>query len=239
MHERAAIADIDISAVGTLLADPARTRLLMALLGGNALPAGVLARCAGISASTASSHLSRLLAAGWVAVEPRGRQRSYRLASPDVAALLEQAARLAPRVTVCSLRAQTQAAALRQARSCYDHLAGRLGVSLTEALVRQNILRVDGSDFLLTPSGAAFMRERGVDVPPAATPGRGRAFALRCLDWSERRDHLAGALGAAIFAHWEARKWVMRDAHSRAVRLTPAGRSQLPIWGVTWPEDAE
>ncbi len=237
MNETSPIQNIDISAVGALLADPARAAILLALLGGTALPASDLARRAGITPSTASTHLARLLKAEWVAVERRGRHRHYRIASPRVAALLEQVTCLAPRVPVRSLRGQQQAAALRLARSCYDHLAGQLGVALTEALLRQDVLRVEGSDFALTPEGAAFLRERGVDVPAATGPGRRRVFARRCLDWSERRDHLAGALGAAVFAHWEAQGWITRHDHSRAVALTPQGLVQLPAWGVTWPID--
>jgi len=110
-----------------------------------------------------------------------------------------------------------------------------LGVALTEALARQDVLRVEGSDFVLTAPGATFLREHGVDVPAAAA--RRRVFARRCLDWSERRDHLAGALGAAIFTHWEAQGWITCCDHSRAVVLTPHGRAQLPAWGVAWPEN--
>lgn len=222
-----------------LLTTHHRAAILLALLGGEAVPAGDLARRAGITPATASARLARLQEAEWVAVERRGRQRYYRLASPRVAALLEQVACLAPRVPVRSLRGQQRAAALRLARSCYDYLAGQLGVALTEALLQQDTLRVEGSDFALTPAGAAFLRERGVDVPAATGPGHHRVFARRCLDWSERRDHLAGALGAAVFAHWEAQGWIARHDHSRAVALTPQGLAQLPVWGITWPIDGE
>jgi hypothetical protein len=170
-----------------------------------------------------------------VAVERHGRHRYYRLASPQVAAVLEHLACVAPAVPVRSLRGRQQTDALRLARSCYDHLAGKLGVALADALVQQDVLRVAGSDFVLTPQGLAFLRQRGVDVPQETR--RRRAFARRCLDWSERRDHLAGALGAALFATWEAQGWIARQADSRAVRLTPRGVAQLPAWGVAWPLD--
>lgn len=124
------------------------------MLGGVALPASELAQRAGITASTTSSHLRKLLEAEWATMERRGRQRYYRLTSPQVARLLEQALCLAPPVTRRSLRGQQQAAALRLARSCYDHLAGQLGVALTEALVRQDMLRIDGSDFVDVPARA-------------------------------------------------------------------------------------
>jgi len=223
---------VDLSAVGALLADPARTAILTALLGGVAVPAGELAQVAGVTPSTASIHLARLLEVGWVAVERRGRHRYYRLASARVATVLEQIARVAPPVPVRSLRGRQQTDALRLARSCYDHLAGQVGVALTDALVERDALRVEGSDFALTPAGATFLRERGVDVP--APTGR-RAFARRCLDWSERRDHLAGALGTAVLAAWETQGWVARRERSRALRLTPAGVAQLPLWGAVWP----
>lgn len=223
---------VDLSGVGALLADPARAAIVAALLGGVAVPAGELAQLAGVTPSTTSIHLAKLLAAGWVAVERCGRHRYYRLASTEVATVLEQIAWIAPPIPVRSLRGRQQTDALRLARSCYDHLAGQVGVALTDALVRRDVLRVEGSDYALTPAGATFLRARGVDVPPAT--GR-RAFARRCLDWSERRDHLAGALGTAVFAAWERQGWVARRESGRALRLTPAGVAQLPAWGVTWP----
>jgi DNA-binding transcriptional ArsR family regulator len=222
---------VDISAVGALLADPARTAILVALLGGTAVPAGDLAHLAGVTPSTASIHLAKLLEVGWVAVEQRGRHRYYRLASAQVAILLEQMALVAQPIPVRSLRGQEQTAALRAARSCYDHLAGKIGVAITDAMLKRDVIRGAGSDFALTPTGAAFLIERGVEVP---TPSTRRAFARRCLDWSERRDHLAGALGAAVFAAWETKGWIARQERSRVLRVTPAGIAQLPSWGVTW-----
>jgi DNA-binding transcriptional ArsR family regulator len=223
--------DIDISAVGALLSDPARASILLALLGGVALPASELAQRAGITPSTASIHLAKLSRAAWVEAERRGRQRYYRLAVPEVARLLEHAACLAPPIPVRSLRGQQQSAALRLARTCYDHLAGRLGVALTEALIQQDVLRVRDSDFVLTPHGSNFLQDRSVDVPSDRVR---RVFAGRCLDWSERRDHIAGALGAAILASWEAQGWIARIAGGRAVRLTLEGQAQLPSWGIAW-----
>jgi DNA-binding transcriptional ArsR family regulator len=232
MKGRSALSGVDLSAVGALLADPARTAILIALWGGVAMPAGDLARVAGVTPSTASIHLARLLDAGWVAVERRGRHRYYRLASPRVATLLEQVAHVAPAAPVRSFRGRQETDDLRQARSCYDHIAGQVGVALTDALLKRGALRVQGPDFDLTRSGAAFLRERGVDVPE---PSARRAFARRCLDWSERRDHLAGALGAAVFAAWETQGLVARHAGSRALRLTAEGLAHLPAWGVAWP----
>lgn len=226
--------DVDLSAVGLLLAEPARATMLKALLGGTALPAGELARLAGVTPATASTHLARLRAAHWVTVERQGRQRRYRLATPQLAAFLEHAACLAPQIAVRSLRAYQDAEALRLARSCYDHLAGRLGVALTEALVRQQILQVRSAAYQLSAEGASVLQQRGVEVPPRTSR---RAFTRRCLDWSERRDHLAGALGAAILHAWEAHGWLTRRPASRALALTPEGIAALPAWGVSWPLD--
>ena len=225
---------VDLSAIGALLGNPARATMLVALSGGVALPASELAQAAGVTPSTASTHLAMLLACGWVAVEQRGRHRYYRLGSAEVATVLEQIAWVAPPIQVRSLRGRDQTDALRLVRSCYDHMAGRVSVALTDALVALEVLRVEGSDFALTAAGATFLRERGVDVPAATERP---AFARRCLDWSERRDHLAGALGAAVFTAWEAQGWVARRERGRALRLTSAGIAQLPAWGVSLPLD--
>src|SRR5579883_2935468 len=232
MNDKTMLQGADISAAGAILAEPARAAILMALSGGVGLPASELARHAGVTPSTTSTHLARLLEIGWVTVERYGRHRYYRLASPQIATALEELASVAPVAPVRSLNGQLQDDALRMARSCYDHLAGRLGVALTDALVQRDALRLDGSDYTLSETGAAFLHERGVEIPAPAR--RGRAFARRCLDWSERRDHLAGALGAAVLAAWLAHGWVARREGSRALRLTPAGLAQLPAWGVTW-----
>jgi DNA-binding transcriptional ArsR family regulator len=232
MKRGSTLTGVDLSAVGALLADPARTAILVALWGGVAMPASELARVAGVTQSTASIHLAKLLEVGWVAVERRGRHRYYTLASARVATLLEQIAQVAPAAPVRSFRGREETDALRLARSCYDHLAGQIGVAITDALLKRDALRVLGPDFELTRSGAEFLRERGVAVPE---PSARRVFARRCLDWSERRDHLAGALGAAVFVAWEAQGWVARRANSRSLRLTSDGLAQLPAWGVTWP----
>lgn len=223
----------DLSAVGRLLAEPARAAMLSALSGGVALPASDLARQAGIALSTASGHLTTLTEAGWIVVEQRGRHRYYRLAAQEIATLLEELMTFAPAAPVRTLRARHQTADLCLARSCYDHIAGKLGVALTDAMLARALLCVDGSDFALTADGTSWLEARGIDV--AAAAARHRLFARRCLDWSERRDHLAGALGAAILTHWETQHWLIRPDTSRVLRLTPAGIDQLAEWGVPWP----
>ena len=243
--EPPALCEIDISRVGALLADPARAAMLMALCGNIALPATELAARARITASTASIHLTKLVEAGWVTVEQYGRHRYYRLASPQVTALLEQTMSIASLCPVSRSKSEQERSQkvqqaqqilhneLRQARTCYDHLAGELGVALTEALVHRHMLNVEEQDYLLTEQGKTFLAARGVDVNAAA--GQRRAFARRCLDWTERRDHLGGALGATICSTWLERGWAQRSEHGRTLHITPEGIAQLPDWGVTWP----
>jgi DNA-binding transcriptional ArsR family regulator len=217
--------DADVAAVAALFADRARAAMLDALMDGRPRPAGELARSAGIAASTASEHLSRLLDGGLVTYEPDGRERRYRIASPAVAAAIEVLARLAPQVPARSLRVADRNEALRRARTCYDHLAGRLGVAVTEALVVRGILdRGDGA-YALTDKGERVLDRIGVDVVAART--RSRAFARECLDWSERRPHLAGALGAAVAAAFLEARWVRRRPNDRALVITDAGAAAL------------
>lgn len=220
-HCAAVHGDADISAVASAMGNPARAQMLSALLGGRALPATELARLARVSPSTASAHLGRLTEAGLVRVDRRGRHRCHRLASDQVAEALEALAALAPTRPVRSLREGNQAAAERAARSCYDHLAGALGVALADrmcdlgGLDRESLSVVDARAF----------RALGVDAAGLA-PGR-RPVTRWCLDWSERRPHLAGALGAAVLEGLLASGWLARRPHGRALAVTPAGRAGL------------
>jgi DNA-binding transcriptional ArsR family regulator len=211
--------DADIAAVGALLAEPARVRILQAL-DGRALPAGVLAAEAGIAPSTGSGHLARLVEAGFLVVEARGRRRYYRLADPGAAELLEAMARVAPQRPVRSLRQSDRALALRRARSCYDHLAGKLGTDLQATFLERGWLE-GGEEYFLTSSGKDGFRAFGIDAD--ALPGR-RRLIRHCLDWSERRDHLSGKLGAALLARLFALGWLERAPTNRALIVTPAGR---------------
>ena len=221
--------DADIAPVAALLGDPARAAIVTALNDGRALPAGELARRAGIAPSTASEHLARLVDGGLLAVEPSGRHRYFRIASPEVAHAVESLAVLAPSRPARSLRDAAIGDALAAARTCYDHLAGALGVALTDALLRERaIVERDGA-FALGPQAATVLEPLGLE--PAALPGR-RPATRRCLDWSERRPHLAGALGAALCERALDRRWVERLPGSRAVRLTPAGRRAFAPLGV-------
>ncbi|MGH8962217.1 MAG: ArsR/SmtB family transcription factor [Jatrophihabitantaceae bacterium] len=237
----------DIAPIAALFADRSRARIVCALVDGRSLPASVLAHESGVSASTTSEHLARLVDGGVLAVERSGRHRYFRLASSDVAAAVEALAVIAPQPPVTSLRQSTNSAALRRARTCYDHLAGRLGVAVTESLLdRDALVRVDGVRSTERASGdglAAPLREHpyrlgpnaldvfaaiGVDLAALQAGPRGRRPLLRfCVDWSEQRHHLAGALGAAVLASMDSAGWVRRTPSRRAVELTAIGASQL------------
>ena len=231
--------DSSLSRVGALLADSARTAMLVALCRDNALPAGELAERAGISASTTSIHLTKLLDAGWITVEQYGRHRYYRLASPQVATLLAQTMSLASLRSLANgtpereRHSQTAHPQLRQARTCYDHLAGEIGVALTDALVRQDILEIAAKDYVLTEHGKVVLMDWGVDMEAALK--QRRAFARRCLDWTERRDHLGGALGAAICNTWLAQGLVQHVEQGRALVITPLGVEEIRRWGIVSP----
>lgn len=239
---RAGSGDADLAAVAALLADRSRCRVLLALDDGRALPASVLAAEAGVSASTISGHLSRLVEGGLLLVEPHGRYRYYRLAGPAVAEVVEGLARLAPPVPVRSLREGSRGQALRAARTCYDHLAGRLGVAVMAGLIERGVL--EGGEGVFDPGGA--VRDRlaapGRDLDYRITAhgrevlgglgvrlpeGRRRPAVRYCVDWSEQRHHLAGGLGAALLDRLVALDWVRRAPRGRAVRLTVTGRDGL------------
>jgi DNA-binding transcriptional ArsR family regulator len=234
--------DADVAAIGALLGDPGRCRMLVALGDGRALPAGRLAAEAGVSAATASGHLARLVEGGLLAAERHGRFRYYRLAGPEVGRLLEDLTGLAPPLPVRSLREGTRAHALRAARSCYDHLAGRLGVAVMGSLLERGHLdggdggRDPGSgdrlptdprvgsghdhDYRLTPAGLELLGSLGVGLPA-------RPAVRYCVDWTEQRHHLAGAPGRALLARLVELDWVRRAEADRAVLVTPAGRDGL------------
>lgn len=222
-----------LARLASLVADPSRACMLSYLLGGERASAGELARAAGVSAATASAHLAQLLDGALVVCEPRGRHRYYRLADADVAHALEALALVAERGTHERSWASPARARLRAARCCYGHLAGRLGVALLQALLEQRWLTPSGEHgFAVTDAGAAALTSLGLDGDAwqrrSAAGPTGVAYA--CLDWSERRDHLAGKLAAALLDHFVARAWLRRTPGDRALQLTPAGRQALAGW---------
>jgi DNA-binding transcriptional ArsR family regulator len=229
----------DITQVASLLADGARAKILQALGDNRALPASVLSDEAGVAASTASSHLKKLVEGGMLEMEKHGRHRYYRLAGPHVADLLEALARVAPPAPVKSLREGTRAQAVRFARTCYDHLAGRLGTELMASMIERGMLA--GGDGNFDPSQADEDRlsapgwdvdyrltERGVEelsavgIELGALPKQRRLIRY-CIDWSEQRHHLAGALGAAVAERTMELGWVKRADKTRALHITDEG----------------
>lgn len=214
-----ATGDIDISAAAALMADPSRAAVLMELTDGRALPPSELAEVAGVSRSTMSEHLAKLQRAGFLAVERGGRNRYYRLSGPEVATAVEALAALAPRTEVRSLRQANRAGALSAARTCYGHLAGELGVGITDAMLERGLIEREAEVFLLTDPGAVLLADLGIAKPPRA----GKA----CNDWSERRPHLAGKLGVALTSRLFELDWVRRTERRRAVEVTAVGKREL------------
>jgi DNA-binding transcriptional ArsR family regulator len=217
--------DADIAAVASLIGDPTRARFLCELIGGESRCASELASAARVSRATASFHLGRLLAANLLEVQPSGRRRTYRLTGPEVAQVIEALQRIAPRPAPRSLRAASRAEALSCARFCYDHLAGRLAIQLADTMTTAGLVTLANDQFELSEHGRAWFGELEIDVDELRTVRR--SFARTCLDWSERRPHLAGALGAALAARLLELGWIERVAGCRAVRPTSAGRAEL------------
>jgi DNA-binding transcriptional ArsR family regulator/DNA-binding PadR family transcriptional regulator len=220
-----------IASVAGLVGEPSRAAILLALLDGRALPAGELARHAKLSAAAASLHLKKMIEGGLLVVQSAGRHRYYRLASPEVAHALEALGAIAtvapPLRSLSSTRAQ-----LRVARTCYDHLAGACAVALAQRLEQNGVLRVqDDRSYTITADGSSWLLDV-MQVDTALLPRR-RAIARRCLDWTERRSHVAGPLGAAFLERFTAWRWVARTPDSRALRITSRGWEGLKRLGVT------
>ena len=225
-----AIADADVAAVAALMGDRARCAMLQALIDGSERPAGELAKAAGVTAATASGHLQRLVAGGLVSVRSGGRHRYYRLSGPLVGAAIEALSLISPPVEARSLRQSIAAAALAEARSCYDHLAGRAGIALRDSLLTRDLLSADGArDFRLTDRGLRFLEELGLDAEPLLRSRR--MLARDCLDWTERKPHLAGALPAALLARFLELGWLDRRRNDRALTITDLGQANLPALG--------
>src|SRR5260370_2981333 len=214
---------VDFAEIGALIGDPARANILAALMDGRAWTAGELAYLAGVAPQTASGHLAKLAGANLLALAKQGRHRYYRLASPLVGRMLEgilavAAVQLPPRRRLPSGIEEQ----MRTARTCYDHIAGRLGVGIADALIAGGhvVLAEDGGE--VTPAGAAFLAGLGVEL--AVRKGSTRAFCRACLDWSERRPHIAGAVGAALCGRFLDLGWIERRRDTRALTITAEGR---------------
>jgi DNA-binding transcriptional ArsR family regulator len=212
----------NIARIAALLGDPARADVLTALMTDRALTATELAAIAGVTKQTMSAHLSKLVDASLLAVARQGRHRYFRLADADVAGLVESLMGVAFRTGAVRLLSSPREPALRRARICYDHLAGELGVMAYEALLSRGALKMSRDELRLSDSGAGWFGRLGIDVGAAAR--QHRIFCRPCLDWSERRYHLAGSLGAALLSRIHTLGWAARDRHSRVVRFTPRGQ---------------
>lgn len=221
-----------VAEIASLVGEPARAAMLGVLMDGRALTAAELAAAAGITPQTASSHLARLTAAGLLAVEAQGRHRYHRLAAPEIARLLEGIMQVAAAVRPAPVVGPRDRA-LRAARTCYDHLAGRLGVALADALAEAGHIELSSDGGIVTETGVAELARHGIAVE--ARGGKSKRVLCRpCLDWSERRPHLAGAVGAALCARAFDAAWIRRVAGTRAVAITPKGaRAFREKFGVT------
>lgn len=214
-----------------LFSDPARASMLMALLGGTALPAGQLALIANISPQTASSHLSKLILGELLSVEQQGRHRYYRLANADVAAAIEALLAVSSRTPKASanggsLRPTAQPGSIAYARTCYSHLAGQIAVKMAEKLEsRRLLIATDNRGYEITARGRDWFQQMGVQVHDRDMSDP--RFARRCLDWTERRHHLAGRLGASVLSRLRELKWVIPLRATRAVRITLEGQRKL------------
>jgi DNA-binding transcriptional ArsR family regulator len=208
-----------------LIGDPARANMLMALMAGQALTAGELALQAGVTAQTASGHLSKMVQSNLLLVEKQGRHRYYRLASAQVAHALETLMVLSSSAPQRYHRVGPKDLALRTARSCYDHIAGRLGVALADHFQQQGYMELGEGAVRVTRSGYSFFCDFGLALED--TPKRGRPLCRTCLDWSERRPHLAGKLGTDLLNHMLTLGWLARLPQSRALRITAAGQAGL------------
>lgn len=208
-----------ISVVAHLIAEPVRSVMLITLSGGEALSASALAEAAGITAQTASFHLSKLLEGRLLTVESQGRHRYYQLAGPHIAQLLESLASIGPVTNAWKNTPSPSAKALRFARCCYDHLAGQIGVAVTQAMLQQGLITQNAEQhYVLTDAGSRWLLALGIECDEAA-----QQPARPCLDWTERQYHLAGPLGALLmntFCQWE---WVGKTSGTRALTLTPQG----------------
>ncbi len=217
--------DADLAAIGSLLSDRTRATILLTLLNGGMTSASALAGRADVSRPLASAHLRKLTEGGLITVEPHGRHRFYRLSSQRVADALESLILLSPATAITSLRGSKESIGLQRGRLCYDHLAGRLGVALTQRLMESGFLEKNGGDYEVTAAGATAFQELGIDL--ATLRAQERPLSRACLDWSEKDHHLAGSLGAALTNELFRLGWLEGREASRIVMVSEVGRQGL------------
>jgi DNA-binding transcriptional ArsR family regulator len=227
-HDTGRVLDRDLAPVASLIGDPTRIAILCALAEGHCLPAGELAHRAGVHPATATAHLRQLVDGGLVTVRAQGRHRYHELAGPHVAAVIEALAQLAPPTPVRSLRTDRAARSLAEARTCYDHIAGRRGVELRERLLDADALHmIDGRDHRLTAHGHDLMNALGIDAAQPNT--KRRVFARDCVDWTQRRPHLAGALAALLTRRFLELGWISRGT-GRSLRVARDYDDRVDAW---------
>ncbi len=215
----------DIARVASLIGDPARANMLTALMSGKALTATELAMEAGITSQTASTHLAKLHDGGLVRPRKQGRHKYFALTSDDVAQVLEGLMGLAAGAGHLRTRTGPKDPALRRARVCYNHLAGDMGIQMFDSLTARGFLSGEAEDLSLTDDGVAFVTDMGIDID--ALSGGKTPLCRECLDWSERRSHLAGSLGRGLLSHFENHGWATRDRQTRVVSFTKKGAAQF------------
>jgi DNA-binding transcriptional ArsR family regulator len=215
----------DISRIASLVGDPARANMLNALMGGTALTASELALEAGVTLQTASSHLAKLTEGGLLKLAAQGRHRYFAINGPQVAAMLESITGVAAALGPQRVRPGPRDKAMREARACYDHMAGDLAVAMLDAMLANGVLAKDGDALLLGSEAPAFFADRGIDLTELARLRR--PVCRACLDWSVRRAHLAGSLGAAILDKVLDEKWARRDPNGRTLSFSPKGRLEF------------
>ncbi|MCY7781681.1 MULTISPECIES: winged helix-turn-helix domain-containing protein [unclassified Bacillus (in: firmicutes)] len=215
----------NIAKISSLLSDPSRSSILLSLMDGRIHPAGELAYLANIKPQTASFHLNKLLEAKLISVEKHGRHRYYRLSNSDAANMIEQLLHIAPEAKVTSLKDSKEKRDMHFARTCYDHLAGYVGVQITNSLVEQGMLKKIDVNFKVTSEGSLFFSNLGIHEEQQRS--KRRAFACCCLDWSERQHHIAGASGNALLVRMLEEEWIVRMPKTRAIRITQSGKIAL------------
>jgi DNA-binding transcriptional ArsR family regulator len=218
----------NITNIAALIGDHARAEVLTVLMSGMALTATELADAAGVTRQTISTHLAKLQEAGLLCVEAQGRHRYFRIADAEVAQLLESLMGVAFGLGAVRLRSSPREPALRKARVCYDHLAGELGVLVYDSLARRGAFALDAGGIALTPHGRDIVHSLGID--PDQLPAARRPFCRTCLDWSERRHHLAGTLGTALLDRFQALGWARRVPESRVLAFSADGETALRAW---------
>jgi DNA-binding transcriptional ArsR family regulator len=220
----------EFSTIASLIGEPARATMLWNLLDGRAYTAGELALSAGLSAQSASNHLNKLIEAELLKMEKQGKHRYYRFAKPEVAYAMEAIANLLPAKSKAMPHKHFANGDIQYARTCYDHLAGKVAVTLTQSLVQQKIIKLKDEAYIVTPAGAEWFANLGIDLE--AVQQQKRAFARPCLDWTERKYHLAGALGAALLDQLLAKNWLRRKPNERTLVLTGKGEKGLYELGI-------